>query len=86
MKHKIFFNENPLDLLPNSLCRVLKRTENHFFNADQNIIFTGWLTMDYVEGTILYQFTGKIDGQLVDQWLDEEDFMIIKRAKDYGSN
>ena len=86
MKHKIFFNENPLDLLPNSLCRVSKRTENHFFSQDQNIIFTGWLTMDYIEGTILYQFTGKIDGQLVDQWLDEEDFIIIKRAKDYGSN
>ena len=86
MKHKIFFNENPLGLLPNSLCRVSKQTENHFFNQDQNIIFTGWLTMDYVEGTILYQFTGKIDGQLVDQWLDEEDFIIIKRAKDYGSN
>lgn len=86
MKHKIFFNENPLDLLPNSLCRVLNSTENHFFNQDQNIIFTGWLTMDYVEGTILYQFTGKIDGQLVDQWLDEEDFIIVKRAVDYGSN
>jgi hypothetical protein len=86
MKHKIFFNENPLDLLPNSLCRVAHTTENHFFNRDQNIIFTGWLTMDYVEGTILYQFTGKIDGQLVDQWLDEEDFIIVKRAVDYGSN
>ncbi len=86
MKHKIFFNENPLDLKPNSLCRVSHQNENHFFNQDQNIIFTGWLTMDYIEGTILYQFTGKIDGQFVDQWLDEDDFIIIKRAVDYGSN
>lgn len=78
---KIFFRENPLDLLPNSLCRVIKKSECHYFNENQNIIFTGWFTYDWAEGTALYQCRGKIDGQLVDQWLHEEEFIIIKRGE-----
>jgi hypothetical protein len=86
MKTQIFWNDNPLDLKSNSLCRVLNKSENHFFDKSQNIVFTGWLTIDWLEDSMLYQFTGLIDGQPVNQWLDENDFIIIKRAFDYGSN
>ena len=86
MKTQIFWNENPLELEPNSLCRVLTKSENHFFDEQQNVVFTGWLTIDWLEGSILYQFTGLIDGEPVNQWLDEMDFIIIKRAFNYGSN
>lgn len=86
MKKQVYFNDNPLDLLPNSLCRVIHTSEDHFFSKDQNIIFTGWISIDYLEGKILYQMTGLIDGARIDQLINEDDFIIIKRAVDYGSN
>ena len=83
---KIFYKENPLDLFPDSCCRVIKKSESHYFDEKQNVVFTGWFSYDWCEGTPLYQFTGLIDGQLVSQWLHEDEFIIVFRSKDLSLN
>jgi hypothetical protein len=82
--HK-FYNQNPLDIKEGSLCKVIRENENHFFNIDQHIVFTGFTFYDVIEETFFYEFDGKIDGVLMAQHLTWTDFIEIKPALN-GSN